>query len=173
MNGIKPIDVVVAVALRHADTVRRARATSWLAEELAVSTRMSHESLKRLKALRLVTDANVPLLPPLMKFLAAGAAITFPVEAGPIAGGVPTASSAPPLTELFGKTEGELAFVWPDAEGELRGAAIEPLHRSVPNVARSLPGFYEDIALVDGLRIWNPRVRREAERMLAARFEEQ
>lgn len=171
MNGIRAIDIVVLLALHRAHEDARARPTSWLAQAMSISTKTSHDSLKRLARLRLLAPGNEPALTLLLTFITPAAPFLFPAEPGPVSGGMPTAASAAPLNGIFATTETELGFVWPDADGTERGVSVEPLHRSVPTLARSLPGFHEDVALVDGLRIWNPRIRREADRLLRARLE--
>jgi len=172
VNPIRPIDVVIMLMLRVATEHDRSRPVAWLASELAVSSRLPYESLQRLAELRLVRSDNTLVAPAFLTFIESAAPYVFPVSPGPIVGGMPTASSAAPLTDIFVATEGELAFVWPDAEGSLRGATVEPLHRSVPALARKHPQFYADIALVDGLRMQQPRIRREARKLLHGRLAE-
>ena len=42
--------------------------------------------------------------------------------------------------------------VWPDADGEVRGLAFEPLYSSAPRAPRKDPDLYELLVLVDTLR---------------------
>jgi hypothetical protein len=78
----------------------------------------------------------------------------FPQQPGPIVRGLPTAHSASPLKDLIQSKE---SFVWPDATGEYRGQAIEPLHPGIVNAARIDAKFYELISLADALRIGRTR----------------
>jgi hypothetical protein len=60
--------------------------------------------------------------------------------------------------------------VWPDAEGEVRGLTLEPLHRAAPAAARKDPVLYGLLALLDALRDGRVRERQIAERELTARL---
>ena len=169
--GIRAIDIVIAFALRHADASSTGRPVPWLAERLHISSRTPYESLQRLQELRLLRSTDLSIVQEQMsELLIAGARFMFPARAGAIRGGIPTASSAAPLTDVFPPAEGELAFVWPAPNGVLRGASIEPLHRSVPQLALELPEFHADMAIVDALRISDPRLQREAAGMLRSRL---
>jgi hypothetical protein len=68
--------------------------------------------------------------------------------------------------------DGELPLVWPDAEGTVRRQAIEPLYRTVPEVARRNPKLYELLALVDALRCGGARERKLAMTELQNRIED-
>ncbi len=52
---------------------------------------------------------------------------------------------------------GELIYVWPDAEGKKKGQAILPLCRSVADAIAKDQLLYELLALVDAIRLGNPR----------------
>ncbi len=60
--------------------------------------------------------------------------------------------------------------VWPDPQGTVQGAAVEPLYRSVPGAARRDPGLYDLLALVDALRIGRARERNLAEKEISQRL---
>ncbi len=63
--------------------------------------------------------------------------------------------------------------VWPDAEGDRRGVALEPLYRSVPRSLRQFPDpiFYELLVLVDAIRSGRARERNLAIKFLKERME--
>jgi hypothetical protein len=63
--------------------------------------------------------------------------------------------------------------VWPSADGQVRGSAFEPLHKTVPAAAAKDAVLYEILALVDALRDGRARERQIAERELAARLRKQ
>jgi len=84
---------------------------------------------------------------------------------------VPTAWAAAPLAEQL-SDDGELPPVWPDARGELRGLAVIPLHGAAVELTRTDPWMYEMLALVDGLRIGDARVRGLATELLRRRLED-
>ena len=83
--------------------------------------------------------------------------------------GVPTAWAGPPLVSMLAEADG-LPPVWPDPEGDRRGIALEPLHSSVPRLARHDPRLGEALALVDGIRIGDARVRGLATELLSDRL---
>ena len=92
-----------------------------------------------------------------------------PRRAGVVAG-LPTSYAAPVLSGKIVASAGELAPVWPDAEGGVRGEGIEPLYRSAPRAAREDAALYDLLALVDALRIGRARERKLAEAMLRERL---
>ena len=51
--------------------------------------------------------------------------------------------------------------MWPDALGEKRGVALDPIHPSIPKALRENPDptFYELLVLVDAIRSGRPRER--------------
>ena len=82
---------------------------------------------------------------------------------------MPTAWAAPVLAEKI-SAAGQLPPVWPDPEGKVQGAAVEPLYSSVPGAARSHPALYDLLALVDALRIGRARERSIAQAELGERL---
>jgi len=52
--------------------------------------------------------------------------------------------------------------VWPFAQGRVRGQVIEPLHAAAPEPVEDWPELGEPLALVDGLRAGDARVRKAA-----------
>lgn len=103
------------------------------------------------------------------EFLVSGLRYVFPPVRGGETRGVPTAWAAPPLQDKLANS-GELPPVWPDPLGSLRGIALEPLHDSAPGISRRDPALAELLALTDGLRLGDARVRGLAEELLRARL---
>ena len=60
--------------------------------------------------------------------------------------------------------DGDLPPVWPDPDGEVRGATLEPLHKAAPKAARRDPALHELLALIDALRDGRVRERQMAEK---------
>jgi hypothetical protein len=103
------------------------------------------------------------------ELLVHGVKYVFPPVRGGETRGVPTAWAAPPLKDKL-VDSGEAPPVWPDPLGEVRGIALEPLHDSVPEISRrdhSLAGL---LALIDGIRLGDARVRGVAEELLRERL---
>jgi hypothetical protein len=57
--------------------------------------------------------------------------------------------------------------VWPDPFGEVRGLEVVPLHPRVVSLAQADAEMYELLALVDGLRVGDARVREPAGALLS------
>ena len=141
--------------------------------ELGLSPSQVHASLRRLERSRLIASStNEPQLRAVEEFLLHGVKYAFPALRGEATRGIPTAYAAPPLREVIALGE-ELPPVWPDAEGDVRGLTLEPLHRAVPKAARQDPVLYELLALIDARREGRARERQLAERELTARLRRQ
>lgn len=161
--GMKSYDLIVALRLLLADASERERPTTWLANELGLSTSRIHESLGRLRTARLVDPLhNRVARKQLLEFIEHGVPYVFPAEVGAVTRGVPTATSAMPLASVFDASGPESAFVWPSALGTVRGASVVPLHKLVPEIAERDERMHELLALVDGVRLGNARIRKEA-----------
>jgi hypothetical protein len=83
--------------------------------------------------------------------------------------GVPTAWAAAPLSRAI-EEAGDLPPVWPSAEGELRGREVQPVHPAAVSFVKSDPWMYEMLALVDGIRVGDARVRGVAKELLRERL---
>jgi hypothetical protein len=108
--------------------------------------------------------------PHLLEFLEHGVRFVFPAEVGRVLRGVPTASSAPPLDAIFVHGETENEFVWPAATGDARGASLKPLHPAAPTASLRDPQLHELLAVLDALRVDDPRVRSEATKEMRRRL---
>jgi hypothetical protein len=159
---MKRQDVVVALQLARAEAGAE-RNIPALSQALGMSTSVVHESLRRLVEARLVRPrSHEPVVQNLMEFLEHGLRFVFPAELGRVTRGVGTASSGPPLVDVFMHGETENEFVWPSAQGEMRGTSLEPLHAGVVEASLRDPALYQLLATADGMRVDSNRVRREA-----------
>lgn len=154
ITRLGPFDVVMALRL-----LSSAGTLVQLAEELAVAPSQVHLSLSRLQGAGLLRPqgraANARALG---EFLIHGVRYAFPARRGEIALGVPTAYSAPPLSAAIDATD---VLVWP-APGHpraVRGFAITPLYRGAPKLPERARATYELVAMVDALRLGEPRTR--------------
>lgn len=129
-----------------------------------------HRSLQRLNAAGLYDlerrRANISQVE---EFLVHAVKYLFPPEFGGEARGVPTAWGAPPLVDELAP-QSDLPPVWPDAFGTQRGIAVEPLHPAAAEISRRDPALAELLALVDGLRMGDARVRGLAADLLDQRL---
>jgi hypothetical protein len=158
---LHPQDIVVALklALSPGLTIQK------LADSLALSLSAVHRSLARATAAGLLRGSRQPVRHAIREFVLHGLRYAFPVVRGSMTRGVPTAHAALPLSELI-QADLDPIPVWPDAQGEARGAALTPLYPSVPTAARADPQLYQCLALIDALRSGRARERNLAKEHL-------
>jgi hypothetical protein len=166
---LKPLDIVVALALH--DLADAPWTYAALAARLRISDSQAHGAVQRATSARLLNSNNRGIrVHNLLEFLEHGIRYAFPVEPGPLARGVPTAASAPPLnTQLHRDSMGEL--VWPDVDGTIMGQSVAPLSPSVPIIAKAHPSLHQLLALADALRLGGTREHDLATTELRQRLE--
>lgn len=97
------------------------------------------------------------------EFFFHGLKYMLPLTAGSIIRGVPTGTAAPGMNEgNQAVLEGDV-WVWPHAEGTVRGIGVEPLYRSAPEAAMKDKMLHQALASLDLLRAPNHRLRRLGE----------
>ena len=154
-SSLKPQDLVVLlkVLVRGKKPWRHVE----LAYELGMSQSEVSSALERAKRLGLLDATKKKVQKAALKeFLKYALKFMFPAEPGPMVRGLPTAHSAPPLSNKIVSKEND-KYVWPYAEGNVRGQSIEPLYPCVPEAAMKDPRLYELLALVDALRVGRAR----------------
>lgn len=169
--AVRPADLLILLGLLRPDLPEDWSVRS-LAGELHLPQAAVQRSLGRLgetpaydpRRKRVSRSAAEELFAHAVPFIA-------PARLGAPTRGVATAWAAAPLSAQLSES-GELPPVWPDAHGEIRGLAVVPLHDAVPDLARDDPWMYEALALVDGVRIGDARVRGLAHELLQARLRE-
>ncbi|HCK17618.1 MAG TPA: hypothetical protein DHW36_03805 [Thalassospira sp.] len=105
----------------------------------------------------------------LCDFMLSGLKYVFPVHPGPLIRGLPTSFHAPALQGQL-LYQMEYPYVWPHAEGKVKGQAIEPLFKSVPMAVQRDLFLYECLALVDAIRIGAARETQLAQKILRERL---
>ncbi|MDV3237540.1 MAG: hypothetical protein LOY58_01645 [Gammaproteobacteria bacterium] len=168
---LKPQDILVLLKLIALGRVPWSYAG--LAAQLAMSPSQLHAAVKRALAAQLAVregDAIVPHTRNLEEFLVHGLKYVFMPERGEMTRGMPTGYAAPPLSGHFVES-GEPPPVWPDAEGDVRGAAFAPLYGPAPRAARLDAQLYELLVLVDAIRGGRARERDFAVNELRRRLE--
>jgi predicted transcriptional regulator len=166
-SGMRPQDIVILLKIATFND------NHWfmknLATELFISGSEVSESLHRSMIAGLLTSDKKKLMKQaLLEFLQYGIKYVYPQRPGPMVRGIATAYSAAPLSHLIQSKE---PVVWPYAEGNLRGQAIEPLHPSVPRACLKDIKLYELLALVDALRIGRAREQKLAIEALKIRID--
>lgn len=82
---------------------------------------------------------------------------------------MPTSFDAPVLEGEL-SSGGESMHVWPDAQGKAMGQAVKPLFKSAPMAAQQDQQLYACLALVDAIRLGNPREAKLAQQLLQERL---
>lgn len=161
---LKPVDVAVALQLLLTpDAPYRA-----LAEAVGISHGEAHNAVQRLHAARLLRAGSRSVkAEAVLEFLFGGVPYAFAATPGAEVRGVPTAHAAPPLSVDFTSAD---AYVWPSADGLVRGAALEPLYAGAVHSATANPALYELLSLVDALRAGRARERQRAREHLRQRL---
>ncbi len=182
LNPMKSQDILVLLKLvslerrgeRHAFWQPDSYSVRSLAEALGLSKSEVSNSIIRSSESGLVTkslelSSSRVQAKALFEFLVYGLKYVFPAKPGPLARGMATSFAAPALK---GKvlSGGSLRFVWPYAEGHDSGQSIEPLFKSAPIAAERDEELYAYLALVDAVRIGNPREAQVARDELEARM---
>jgi DNA-binding transcriptional MocR family regulator len=134
-----------------------------LAFELHVDHTLVHRSLKRAeeaglyrKAGKQVNRANFEEL------IVHAARFIAPAPLGPLTRGVPAAWAAEPISRRIRQAGDEPPPVWPDAEGAVRGQALEPLHPAAARASQDNSALAELLSIIDSLRAGDARVREVA-----------
>jgi len=138
--------------------------TNWQNKDLASALSLSgseiSESLNRSRVAGLIDGKKRKVSrQSLMEFLEHGLRYVFPAETGSLVRGIPTAHAHPFMSNLFLSDE---PYVWPDAEGKIRGVGIEPLYVGATKAIRSDDHLYKVLALTDVIRIGKVRERKVA-----------
>jgi hypothetical protein len=144
-----------------------------LALELGLSPSEVHSAAKRAVESRLaIKEGNEIRVNPqnLVEFLSHGVQYCFIADRSGITRGVPTAYAAPPLRDKLVEDSAPPP-VWPDPDGEVRGEALTPLHKSIPRAVKKDTRLYELLALVDSIRIGKAREKEMAKKELKRRIE--
>lgn len=167
---MKPVDTVIAAKL--VSTAIYGNTFQGLADALGISPSEAHEASKRLVKAKLFkpVDRRVPYpnRRALLEFWVHGLKYVYPAETGAQTRGLPTSVGAPPLAEHFSVEPGTVP-VWPSADGNVRGPALLPIHKSAIQ-ASSDARVYELLALLDALREGRVREHQMAETLLKDRL---
>lgn len=167
-NGMRPHDVVILLKIIAIDN------ENWMMKDIAntlyISSSEVSESLNRSAWAGLITnDKRSVFKSALFDFITHGLKYVYPQKPGAMVRGIKTAHSAPPLSfEILSNQN----YVWPYAEGDSKGFAIEPLHPNVPKACLEDPKLYELLALLDSVRVGTTREQNVAINELKNRIQE-
>ncbi len=132
-----------------------------LAEATGISKSEVSNSLNRCIRIGLLKPDRISKTPrvnlkAVTEFIAYGLKYVFPADVKEVSRGIPTSFAAPVLQGKI-MSAGELIYVWPDANGSKKGQAVTPLCKSVALATAKDPLLYEYLALMDAVRLGNPR----------------
>ncbi len=148
--------------------------SSFTVRQLAADTGISKTqvaiSLQRSIEVGLVTSDRKTDLPKanglaLYGILVHASRYLFPAKKGALARGIPTAMDAPVLSDVL-FSGGAQPLVWAETTGKSYGQSIEPLIPSVPRAVKNDPMLYATLALLDSLRVGQPRERAMSQAVL-------
>jgi hypothetical protein len=164
LQPLKPVDIVIALRLARAPEAKYEE----LSADVGVSASWAHASVARLQAAGLLRPGSrsVNRLA-LREFLEHGVRYAFPGASGVESQGVPTAHSGPPLAN---HVVAEDTVVWPSVSGQAVGRAVAPLYDRAVELPERCPSLYEDLTLVDALRVGRSRERKLAMKELEQRL---
>lgn len=139
-----------------------------LAHDLRMSPSMAYSAVKRATQARLfAADSRLPSPRAMEEFLIHGVKYAYPPDLGPVSRGVPTAHASPAMRGLFVYDPDGDVYVWPHPEGGVRGVALSPLYKSVPEVAMGDERLYGALGLLDAVRVGRAREQKAAADRLA------
>lgn len=127
-----------------------------LAQDLVISSSEIGKAMKRLIQANLITSNAKPVNRNVSDFLIHGFKFFFPAQVGGLTRGIATAYAAPPLSKQV-KYSIEDIYVWPDANGDLRGQSLTPIYPSAGKACQKDSELYEFMALLDTLRVGRAR----------------
>lgn len=173
---LKLVSLENELRYRQGDALKEDDALSvrGLAESLGISKSEISLSLNRslysgLALKDLQSSRPVASRRALCDFMLSGLKYVFPVHPGPLIRGLPTSFHAPVLQGRL-IYHMDYPYVWPLAEGTVKGQAIKPLFKSVPVAVRRDLFLYECLALVDAIRIGAAREMHLAQQILKERL---
>jgi hypothetical protein len=165
-NGMRPHDIVVLLKIISIDK-------NWLNKDLAndlyISNSEISESLNRSKIAKLISpDKRIVFKTALYNFIEHGLKFVFPAVPGPIVRGMPTAHSAPILKDYFVAND---HYVWPSVDGKVKGQTIVPLYPNQVIAVTNDKKLYDNLSLVDAIRVGKVREQKKALELLKKALE--
>lgn len=157
-HGMRPQDIVILlkmITIPDSDWQYRD-----LASGLYISISEVSESFQRSRIAGLVDDTRRHMhRQAILEFIKYGLHYVFPQIPGTLVTGTPTGHSHPYFAVRFSS---EVAYVWPDHDGTIRGLSITPLHKGVPQAVKKDAQLYKLLACIDVIRVGQVREKKLA-----------
>lgn len=180
---LKPQDIVLILKILSTMTLSKGPHEVLSQNQLAVLLCMSvsevNAGTKRLILSKLVGPSFdvknrlvlLPIRAACEECLVHGVKYFCPPRMGGYSRGIATSYAAPIFEECIVPGKDPIP-VWPYAEGDKRGIALEPLYRSVPQSVMQYPDplFYDLLVLIDAVRAGQNRERNIAVKLLKERI---
>ncbi len=152
LSGIKPQDILVLLKIL---TSKGSLKQIDIAKSLELSQAEVSHAISRLKVSNLLSPDGAILKSNVTEFLTHGLKYVFPPTFGPVTNGVPTGHSLSAFD--FVRHKDNDVFVWPYAEGKVRGQALLPIYDSVPSASLADEKLHQLLALIDMIRAGRAR----------------
>ena len=167
--GIKPQDILLLLKLIASPGLSQ----NSLSLELEISQAEISHGLKRLKASALLNAEGQPHIESCLEFLVHGLRYVFPPQFGTPSIGIPTAFAHPEFKYV--KYDKNQIYIWPYAEGKIRGIALLPIYDTFPQACLRDEKLYKIASLIEMLRAGKSREKtiafHELESILSDRSE--
>lgn len=165
---LKGEDIVLLLKLTHQSPDWTVRS---LEKETTIPRSVVQRSLKRLWEAGLFDRRRrIANISQTEEFLIHGLKYVFPGSVNGQSRGFATAWGATPLADKLAAPANEVPPVWPSAQGDTRGLALEPLHPAAVEAAKRDSVLREQLSLVDAIRIGDARIRGLAANLLTDRL---
>jgi DNA-binding Lrp family transcriptional regulator len=155
--GLKPQDVLLMMKLLSEPNLSQ----MGLARKLQLSQAEVSHGLKRLKGSHLLNIEGKVIKEAALELLVHAVKYFYPAQIGAPSLGVPTAH-ANPAFKYVKNNEGE-SYVWPFAEGKVKGISLIPIYPSFPYACSEDKVLYKMASLVEMIRAGRARERKIAE----------
>jgi len=148
---LKPHDIVLLLKMTHASDKRQLT----LSQELDLSQSEVSAGLYRSMIAGLIDEKKkLVYRTNLLELIIHGLKYFYPTELGRVQRGIPTGHAASPLKE---EIISDKTYIWPYHKGKIRGESLEPLYPGVIHAIQGDQLLYEKLALIDAIRLRNPR----------------
>jgi hypothetical protein len=166
-SNLKPQDIIIIMKI--ISNKRSLWRVTDLAHELELSAGEISNALERLKTSKLISsDKKTPMIRNIKEFLFYGVKYAYPARIGKVDRGILTAHS---FGELRQKIVSDEKYVWPCADGDIKGTSVSPLFKNAPQASLKDKELHEYLALIDSIRIGKVREQKLAIEILSSKLE--